>query len=290
MHAPVLLEETIAALNLHEGDFVIDGTLGGGGHAKEILRRIGPRGRLLGVDADADALARAKRALANSANAIFVHDSYAALPAILERQKLPKTDGLLLDLGLSSDQLEAGGRGFSFQRDELLDMRYDTRCGITAAKLVAGASVAELSRIFREHGEEPNAAKYAHAIVLARRKQPIRTSGALAEVVARAGGTRKGKIHPATKVFMALRIAVNHELENVRTTIARLPEIVRSGGRVVVITFHSLEDRFVKEGFKTLAKSGRAKLLTKHVVKPSRAEILANPRSRSAKLRALQML
>jgi 16S rRNA (cytosine1402-N4)-methyltransferase len=289
MHAPVLLDETIAALDLHEGDLVIDGTLGGGGHAKAILARVGRSGRLLGVDRDETALTRARTALGDPRNAILIQGSYAELPDILVREKLPKANALLLDLGLSSDQLEAGGRGFSFQRDEPLDMRFDARHeGETAAALIARASVSELARILRECGEEPHAEKFARVIADARRREPIRTSGALARIIERAAGGR-GRIHPATKTFMALRIAVNHELDALRTLIPSLRRVVKPGGRVAVISFHSVEDRVVKEGFRALAKEGAAEILTKHVVKPSRAEILANPRSRSAKLRSLQV-
>lgn len=288
MHAPVLLDETIAALGLEEGDFVIDGTLGGGGHTKEILERIGMSGRLLGVDLDESALSRARAELRNPSNAIFVHGSYTELPNILVHEKLPKANALLLDLGFSSNQLAESGRGFSFQRDEVLDMRYDTRSGETAADIIARSSVGELARIFREYGEERHAEKFAQKIVEAKRRSPIRTSGTLAKIIEDAAGGR-GRIHPATKVFMTLRIAVNHELENVRAVIALLRTVVASGGRVAVITFHSVEDRVVKEAFKALAKAGEVTILTKHVVKPSRAEIVGNPRSRSAKLRVIQI-
>ncbi len=289
MHAPVLLDEVIKALDLHEGDFAVDGTLGGGGHAKAMLRAIGRRGRLLGIDRDVHALARARETLEELRNVILIQDSYAELPAILAREKLPKADALLLDLGLSSDQLEASGRGFSFQRDEPLDMRFDTREGETAAAFIAKATVAELTRAFREYGEERSAEKFARAIVDARRREPIRTSGMLARIVERAAGGR-GRIHPATKVFMALRIAVNRELDQLRTLIPSLRRVVKPGGRVAVITFHSVEDRVVKEGFRALAKEGAATILTKHVIRPTRAEVLANPRSRSAKLRSIQIL
>ncbi|MFH1192841.1 MAG: 16S rRNA (cytosine(1402)-N(4))-methyltransferase RsmH [Candidatus Jorgensenbacteria bacterium] len=288
MHAPVLLDETIAALELGEGNFVIDGTLGGGGHAKIILQALGTRGRFLGVDADPQALSRARAALGNPANATFVHESYANLPDILMREKLPKADALLLDLGFSSDQLEGSGRGFSFQRDEPLDMRYDVRNGETAAEIIAHSSVPDLIKIFREYGEERHAEKFAGAVAEAKRHDVITTSGTLARVITDAAGGR-GRIHPATKVFMALRIAVNHELENVRAILSSLGNVMRKGGRVAVITFHSVEDRVVKEKFRELAKEGIVEILTKHVIKPSRAEIIANPRSRSAKLRVIQI-
>ena len=295
MHAPVLLDEAIAALDLHEGDFAIDGTLGGGGHAKAMLAQIGRSGRLLGVDCDDAALARACTALGDPRNVLFVHGSYAELPDILAREKLPKANALLLDLGLSSDQLEGSGRGFSFQRDESLDMRFDANEGLpagqageTAADLITRASVAELARIFREYGEERHAEKFARAIVDAKRRAPIRTSGALAKIIEDVAGGR-GRIHPATKVFMALRIAVNDELGGLRTLIPALRRVVKPGGKVAVISFHSVEDRVVKEKFRALAKEGAAVVLTKHVVKPTRAEILQNPRSRSAKLRVIQI-
>lgn len=289
MHAPVLLDETIASLDLHEGDFAIDGTLGGGGHAKAILMHLGRSGRLLGVDRDERAIARAQRTLGEPRNATFVHGSYAELPDILTRLNFPKADALLLDLGFSSDQIEESGRGFSFQRDEPLDMRYDVRGGETAAELIARSSAAELARMLREYGEERYADRIAGAIVAARRRMPITTSGMLAAVIADAVPVR-GKIHPATKTFMALRIAVNRELEHLKKLIPSLRRVVKPGGRVATITFHSVEDRAVKEGFRALAKEGAAELLTKHVIKPSRAEILANPRSRSAKLRVLKII
>jgi 16S rRNA (cytosine1402-N4)-methyltransferase len=297
MHAPVLLDETIVFLALHTGDFAVDGTLGGGGHAKAILARIGTSGCFLGIDADPDAIARARREIGSAGNVRLVRGNYADLPEILAREKLPKANALLLDLGLSSDQLAEGGRGFSFQHDEPLDMRFGVGRGETAADIIARASAHKLASIFREYGEECNAERFARAIVDARRRTPIRTSGALAHVIERAAGRRgqpaglrrPGRIHPATKVFMALRIAVNHELENIRSVAERIPYIVRSGGRVVAITFHSLEDRAVKEGFRALARRGAAVLLTKHVVKPSQTEVRENPRSRSAKLRAIQL-
>lgn len=288
-HVPVLLEETLTALDIHEGSFVIDGTLGGGGHANAILARIGAHGRLLGVDADPDALVRAKKTLGADSRVTFVRGSYAELPAILAREGLPKADALLLDLGFSSDQLEGGKRGFSFLRDEPLDMRYHAASGESAAALIARCGVPELARIFRVYGEERRAELFARAIVAARRRSPIRTSGALAAVIGRTAG-RSGKIHPATKVFMALRIAVNRELEQVREMVAQVPDVVRAGGRAAIITFHSLEDRAVKEGFRELARDGAATIVTKHVVKPSRAEVLSNPRSRSAKLRIIRIL
>lgn len=290
MHAPVLLEETIAALGLEKGDFAVDGTLGSGGHAEEILKRVGSTGRLLGVEWDERALMRARARLGDARNVVLVHGSYAELPAILAREKLPKADELLLDLGLSSEELEESGRGFSFLRDEPLDMRYDPASDRpTAAELIAQLSVPKLAAMWYEYGEERQAMRLAKAIASARRKSPIRTSGALATIIEDALG-RRGRIHPATKVFMALRIAVNREFENIRAILGRLPEVVRAGGRVAVITFHSLEDRVVKHAFRALAAHGVVALLTKHVVKPSRAEILGNPRSRSAKLRVLTIL
>lgn len=267
---------------------MIDGTVGSGGHAKAMLRAVGKRGRLLAMDRDPQALARARRNIGNARNATFFHGSYAELPDLLVREKLPKADALLLDLGLSSDQLEEPGRGFSFQRDDPLDMRFDVREGESAAALIAGASAPELARLFRVYAEEPQAEKFARAIVAARRREPIRTSGALAKVIEAAAGGR-GRLHPATKVFMALRIAVNRELEHLSALIPKLRRVVRPGGRVAVITFHSVEDRIVKEGFRALAREGAAKILTKHVVKPSRAEVAENPRSRSAKLRVIQI-
>lgn len=291
MHAPVLLEETIHALDLHAGDFVIDGTVGGGGHASALLERTGIEGRFLGMDWDRDAISRVRERFVEGPHKLFVQGNYAELPAVLAAHRLPKADALLIDLGFSSDQIESSGRGFSFRRDEPLDMRYDAEAEVeTAAELVARSSVSELARIFREYGEERRALPFAKGIVEARRKRPIRTSGALAELIERLAGGRRGKTHPATKVFMALRIAVNGEMTNVAKALANLSAVVKPHGRAAFITFHSLEDRLVKNAFRSLAKEGKAVLITKKPIGPPREEIIKNPRSRSAKLRAIEIL
>ncbi|PIP29948.1 16S rRNA (cytosine(1402)-N(4))-methyltransferase [Candidatus Jorgensenbacteria bacterium CG23_combo_of_CG06-09_8_20_14_all_54_14] len=290
-HIPVLLQEVIGILDPRPGGFVIDGTLGGGGHARELAKCVGQSGTLLGVDWDADAVRRAKETLGapEIKRLVIVQGNYAELPAVLAKEKLQKADGLLLDLGLSSDQLAGSGRGFSFEGDEPLDMRYDTKSGNpSAAELLNRLRADELADIFSSYGEERNARRIAKAIVEARRKEKFLRVSQLASVIESAV-PRHGKTHPATKVFMALRIFVNRELENLETILEKLPAVVRRGGKVAIITFHSLEDRIVKHRFQELAKTGRATLLTKKPITPTREEIFKNPRSRSAKLRAIVM-
>lgn len=312
-HTPVLLEETLELLDPHPGEFFIDGTLGDGGHAKEIIKRISPGGTFLGVDWDSEAAKKMESEIKNPAFAgasagrqelrdiIIVNDNYANLPEILRSRRLPKADGLLLDLGLSSTQLEVSGRGFSFMRDEPLDMRYHKElrirnyelgrnaCIKTAREVVNSESENKLAEIFWKYGEEGASRKIARAVVRARAQKPITTTQELCAVI-RSVKPRHGRIHPATKVFMALRIFVNSELENLETAIQNIPRVLKMGGRAAVISFHSLEDRAVKTGFRRLFKTGVAKSLTKKVVKPARAEVSANPRSRSAKLRATTLV
>jgi len=291
-HIPVLLEEVIRVMEPKPGDLIIDSTLGGGGHASELAKRVGLSGTLLGIDWDADAVERAEKTLRSLAlgHLAIVQGNYAELSAVLAKEKLPKADGLLLDLGLSSDQLADSGRGFSFEGDEPLDMRYDPKSGNpSAAEVVNGTREEELADIIFRYGEERNARRIAKAIVEARRKKKILRTSDLVAVIA--GVIPKhGKVHPATKTFMALRIFVNRELENLETILEKLPAVVRRGGKVAIITFHSLEDRIVKKRFQELVKSGRATLLNKKPIIPTREEIFKNPRSRSAKLRAIQLL
>ncbi|MFH1162265.1 MAG: 16S rRNA (cytosine(1402)-N(4))-methyltransferase RsmH [Candidatus Jorgensenbacteria bacterium] len=311
LHTPVLLEEVIRVMEPKPGDFIIDGTLGGGGHARELAKRIGPSGMLLGIDWDADAVRRAKETLSTLTikRLAIVQGNYAELSAVLAKEKLPKADSLLLDLGLSSDQLADSGRGFSFEGDEPLDMRYDPKSGNpSAAEVVNGTREEELADIIFRYGEERNARRIAKAIVAARRKEKILRTPDLIRVIEsvvprpsfaklppspklrRTGRTGKGKFHPATKTFMALRIFVNREFENLETILEKLPAVVRRGGRAAIITFHSLEDRIVKKCFQELVKSGKATLLNKKPIIPTREEIFKNPRSRSAKLRACTII
>ena len=289
MHEPVLLNETIRILDPKPGEFFIDGTLGGGGHSNAIIERVGATGMLLGTDWDNDAVSRFKRE--NKSKKVLARNAnYRQIPDILKKEKLPHADGLLLDLGFSSDQIENAEKGFSFQYEGPLDMRY-AKEGETAAEVVNGMKEDELADIFWKFGDERFSRQIAKRIVEERRKQRILTTTRLAEVVVSAfpARFRNGKVNPATKVFQALRIYVNHEFENIESILGNLNECVKSGGRIAVISFHSSEDRIVKKRFGELVKAGRAKSLTKKPIAPARDEIQRNPRSRSAKLRAIQL-
>ncbi|TRZ65051.1 MAG: 16S rRNA (cytosine(1402)-N(4))-methyltransferase RsmH [Spirochaetia bacterium] len=286
-HIPVLLKEVIEILNPKPGEFFIDGTFGAGGHSTAILKKIGLNGKLLGIDWDKKVIANFKLQIANYKNLILVQGNYADIPEILNERKLHRADGLIIDLGLSSDQLESSGRGFSFLKDEILDMRFDSESGaLSAAEIINSLSEKELADIFWKYGEEGNSRRIAKEIVEKRRKNRIKTTFELAEIVENAV-SRRGKIHPATKVFQALRIYVNDELENLERLLKNLGIILKPQGRAAIISFHSLEDRLVKNYFRDMAKSGRAEILTKKPIVPSQEEIKNNQRSRSAKLRAL---
>ncbi len=288
MHKPVLLNEVLGTLDPKPGEFVIDGTLDGGGHAQAILERLGPKGKLLGTDWDAEMIRSARKKFRNDKRVVLAESNYADLPKVLAEKKLPKADGLLLDLGFSSEQL-ADGRGFSFLSDEPLLMTYsDERTPVR--DLLLELREDELADIIFKFSGERFSRRIAKAIKSARR--PIQTAAELREVIAKAvpGGYERGRIHPATRTFQALRIYANDELGNAERVLAELPEIMAEGGRVAIITFHSLEDKLVKNAFRSLAMSGTAELLTKKPLTASREELLANPRSRSAKLRAIRFL
>jgi 16S rRNA (cytosine1402-N4)-methyltransferase len=301
--------EVLAYLNCRPAKTYVDGTLGGAGHAQAIWERIRPEGLLIGLDQDADAIAAAGRIPALQAQGVkLFRENFAHTAEILSSLGLRGADGILLDLGLSLNQLEHSGRGFSFRRDEPLDMRMDVRSPETAADLVNRLKADELRRLFHEYGEERWAGRIARRITESRRRQPIRTSGELTRLICAAvpGGCRsQGRIHPATRVFMALRIAVNHELERLGTFLDDLPGILNPGGRLCILSFHSLEDRMVKQRLRALAQGrretiapeepmdrpeGALKILTKKVVRPGPEEIAANPMARSTKLRAAERI
>jgi 16S rRNA (cytosine1402-N4)-methyltransferase len=293
-HIPVLLRETLSFLNPKPGEFVIDGTLGAGGHARALIDRMKPNGIFLGIDWDRESLERAKFELEVNFRASHPHfafhwasGNFADLPEILKDRKLGKANGLLLDLGFSSDQIEARGRGFSFTRDEPLLMTY-AEDAEPVRDILKRIGERELAGIIREFGEERYAARIAKAIVARERTVPIERSGELAGVVASAvpKGYERGRIHPATRTFQALRIYANRELENLARILKHLPDVLLGEGRVAIIAFHSLEDRLVKHEFRALAKVGTVKILTKKPVTASDLEIRDNPRARSAKLRA----
>jgi 16S rRNA (cytosine1402-N4)-methyltransferase len=285
MHFPVMLQECLEYLAPRPDGVYLDATAGLGGHTGAIARRLSS-GLVLACDRDAESLARAKENTADCADRIrFHHASFSRLGVVLEAAGIPQLDGLLADLGVSKDQLTEGGRGFSLMSDGPLDMRMDRSQPGTAADIVNHESEKELANLIFQLGEERRSRQIARAIVRAR---PVTTTGQLAKLIERVS-PRTGKIHPATQTFMALRMAVNGEMEELDALLASIPRLVKPGGRAVILTFMSLEDRRVKQAFQELARDGRARLLNRHVIRPSEAEIAGNPPSRSAKLRAIEI-
>jgi 16S rRNA (cytosine1402-N4)-methyltransferase len=283
-HRPVLLEEALELLAVKADGSYVDGTLGAGGHAAEILRRSAPAGRLLAVDLDAESLAVTREALAPFGDRVrFAHADFREVPALLGDSR---ADGILLDLGMSSRQLDDPGRGLSFQADGPLDMRLDRSRGESAFEVVNRKSETELADLIYRFGEEPASRRIARAIVEARRRRPLQTTLELAQIVRGAARSRRPGLHPATRTFQALRIHVNRELEGLETALRALAGCLAPGGRLVVIAFHSLEDRVVKQTFRALSALGY-RALTKKPIRPAHDETAQNPRSRSARLRAL---
>ncbi len=281
-HVSVLFQSVIDSLAPRDGGRYVDATLGAGGHAAGILDASAPTGRLLGLDADPTALVRASENLARyGARALLVHSNFENLNAIAAAHGFAPADGIVLDLGLSSMQLSDAARGFSFLTDGALDMRFNPDEETTAADLVNSLDEKELADLIFEYGEERASRRIARAIVDAR---PIRSARELAEVIERALG-RRGRIHPATRTFQALRIAVNRELQVLDHVLPQVVETLKLGGRVAIIAFHSLEDRRVKNFFR---ETKGLRVLTKHPLQPTDEEIVANPRSRSAKLRVAE--
>ena len=283
-HLPVLLAESLELLAVRPGGLYVDGTLGLGGHASEVLRRSAPDGRFLGVDKDGETLERAMARLAPfGPRARFAQADFREIPELLAGALV---DGILLDLGVSSVQLDSAERGFSFQADGPLDMRMDRTRGETAAEVVNRTRERDLADLIFRFGEERGSRRIARAITRARERGPIRTTAELAEVVRRAAPRGRPGLHPATRTFQALRIRVNRELEGLAQALSALAECLAPGGRLVVIAFHSLEDREVKHTFRALATRG-FRLLTKKPIRPGAPELHANPRARSARLRAV---
>lgn len=305
-HIPVLRAEVLAFLRPGDGKRFIDCTVGGGGHAEALLDASAPTGTLLGFDADPAAVARAAATLARFGERVrLVDESYVNLLEVASRERFLPADAILLDLGLSSDQLETAERGFSFQKEAPLDMRFDPRTGETAADLVNGLPEGELADIIYRFGEERRSRAVARAIVNERATRRIESTRQLAGIVTRVVGGRPGGIHPATRTFQALRIAVNHELEAVETVLPQAVEALAPGGRLAVISFHSLEDRIVKQFMRHEAAGcicppglptcvcghkPRLALVTKKPAAATAAEAATNPRSRSAKLRVAERL
>ena len=289
-HTPVLPEETIEALAVQPGGRYIDCTLGAGGHAAAILGRSSPGGQLLGIDADPEAIKVAGARLeAYSGSTLLVNQNFVNLKSICIKYHFLPVHGILFDLGLSSVQLNGSGRGFSFQHDAPLDMRLSPSQQVTAADIVNTSSEAELARLIKTFGEESRGGKIAHYVV---QQRPIKTTLKLAEIVEQAIGGRRGRIHPATKTFLALRIAVNQELEHLESALQQAIDLLGFEGRLVVISYHSLEDRIVKQFMHREAsgEKARLRLVNKKVITPSLAEVQFNPRSRSAKLRAAERI
>lgn len=306
MHRSVLIEEVVELLAVVSGGTYVDGTLGSAGHALRIMQDAGPEGRLVGIDRDADALERAREKLSACEGALHLeHGNYADMEGIVRDLGIERVNGVLLDIGVSSNQLDEPGRGFSFMHDGPLDMRMDTTTGQTAADLVNTMSRQYLVDVFRVYGEERHANRIAAALVRERDNSPITRTAQLAEIVERAAGGRRGRIHPATRVFQALRIAVNDELGSLKRGLEAGLELLDTGGRMVVISFHSLEDRIVKRFFashagrwESLAAGGeewvglepRVRLLNKKPVTAGHEELSENPRARSAKLRGIERI
>jgi len=285
-HIPVMVGEVLRHLCPGPGKVIVDGTIGAGGHAASILEASAPDGFLVGLDLDPGALESAESRLSPyRGHYRLLRGNFAALPSLLA-DRIP-VDGVLLDLGVNSEQLDDGSRGFSFSAEGPLDMRLDPEGEETAAGLVNRASEKELIRILREYGEEWYARRIVRRICLARARKPLKGTGELADIV-RGAVPRRGRIHPATRTFQALRIAVNRELENLAEALMELSEVLAPGGRAVVISFHSLEDRLVKHSFRDGARRGVFEILTAKPEIPTTEERSMNPRSRSAKLRAVR--
>ncbi len=302
-HIPVLAREVIENLAVQPGGRYIDCTLGGGGHAQAILEHSSPGGQLLGIDADPDAVRAANARLRGFGQSFLtVNDNFGNLKDICVKYDFFPVHGILFDLGLSSPQLDEEGRGFSFQYEAPLDMRFNPSQRTSAADIVNTSSELELARIIKTYGEEINSRAIARKIV---QKRPLRTTGELADLVEEAAGGRHGKIHPATRTFQALRIAVNHEMENLESALVQAMGLLGFGGRLVVISYHSLEDRIVKQFMQKEARDcicppeaikcvcghkANLKVITRKIITPTFAEVEMNPRSRSAKLRAAERI
>ncbi len=290
LHRPVLLEEALFFLNPAPGKIIIDATVGLAGHAEKILKKISPGGTLIGIDRDSESLKIAEERLKSLQGTFkLINKDFRDLKEILRNINIEKVDGILFDLGTSSIQLERGYRGFSIKNDGPLDMRMDKNQTLTAKYLVNSLREEELSYLIRDLGEERFHRRIAKRIVESRRKNQIQTTGELAEIVAGSLPYR-GKIHPATRTFQALRIKVNDELNSIEEALEELPDILKSEARACVISFHSLEDRIAKNIFKEFSKKGLLRILTKRIVTAGDKEIFENPRARSAKLRVVEML
>lgn len=306
-HISVLLNECIDNLNIKENGIYVDGTLGGGGHSLEILKKLSKEGLLVGIDQDEDALKAAKNRLQNFDNVKYVHSNFYNIESVLNNLEIEKIDGILMDLGVSSYQLDTSERGFSYMQDATLDMRMNRENPLSAYNVVNEYEEEELFRIIKDYGEEKFAKRIARFIVENRQKKPIETTLELVEIIKAAipAKARREGPHPAKRTFQAIRIEVNSELSILNKTIEDAVNRLNKGGRVAIITFHSLEDRIVKLKFKELATActcpkefpicvcggkAKVKVISRKAIEPSKEEVLENPRSRSAKLRVIEKL
>ncbi len=293
-HIPVLQKEVLEYFDQKPNENFIDCTIGEGGHTLAILEKNGPKGKVLGIEWDPELYKKLSRSDLDrlKARLILVNDNFANLEEIAKSQKFRSVSGILFDLGMSSWHLEESGRGFSFQKKEPLDMRYNPQNPLTAEKIVNYWSALEIEKILEIHGEERFSKQIAKYIISFREVKPIKTTSQLVEIIKKATPDwyHRRKIHPATKTFQALRIAVNDELNNLEKALPKALNILKPGGRIVAISFQSLEDRIIKNFLKEKAKENILKILTKKPIKPSLEEIKINPRSRSAKLRAAEKL
>ena len=306
-HISVLLNECLEGLNIKENGIYVDGTLGGAGHSSEILKRLSNEGRLIGIDQDTDALKAAKERLKNYSNVTFIHSNFSSIENVLNNLNIDGVDGILMDLGVSSYQLDEGERGFSYMKDAPLDMRMNRENDFSAYNVVNEYSEEDLYRIIRDYGEEKFAKRIASFIVENRQEKNIETTLELVEIIKNAipAKARREGPHPAKRTFQAIRIEVNSELSILNKTIEDGVEKLNKGGRMAIITFHSLEDRIVKNKFRDLAVSCRCpkefpvcvcgekakvKIISRKAIEPTKEEVEINPRSRSAKLRVIEKL
>jgi len=285
-HKPVMVEEVMGFLLKEGGSIYVDCTVGSGGHTKELLHRC-KQCFVIGIDTDQQALQRAKQRLPGD-RVLLIKGRFSQIEALLKEKGFKAVDGVLMDLGVSMEQIKDPKRGFSFISDELLDMRMDQSQQFSALDIVRKYPLKELERIIKEYGQEPKAHLIAREIVRRRSSSPISTCRQLAEIVERIYKSKRTKIHPATRTFQALRIAVNSELEELQKGLSSAIKILNRGGRLVVISYHSLEDRIVKNFMRQAQKEGYLKVLNKKVIRPSEEEVRSNPASRSAKLRAAE--
>ncbi|MBN1615338.1 MAG: 16S rRNA (cytosine(1402)-N(4))-methyltransferase RsmH [Deltaproteobacteria bacterium] len=307
-HKPVMVAEVADMLQPKPGGIYLDGTLGGGGHARQILERSSPDGLLVGIDLDEDALSESEKTLKPfGSRTILIRGNFAEMDRILRDLDIEKVNGILLDLGVSSHQLEDAGRGFSFSQEAPLDMRMDRRQAFNAHDLVNVFSRSELEKIIRDYGEEKMAGRIAKAITLKRKRSPIRTTTDLTRIIEGVvpAASRHRHVHPATRTFQAIRIAVNDELSNLREAIACGVKVLDRTGRFAIVSFHSLEDRIVKDSFRSLEKGcicppdlprcicgreGQLRILTRRPLVPRKEEVADNPRARSARLRTAERI